>query len=74
MSENAHPNDGLFDADESTIQRRWDQYAMPDLVVDSGSLPTHVAPIPLSSTDKIGSPHSRRVRRFLNRGGQGQEG
>ena len=43
MSEHSLPNDGSSDAVDSTIQRKWDRYAMPDLSVDAGSSPTPVA-------------------------------
>ncbi len=71
MSEYAIPDDGSSDAAESMIQSQWNQFANPDLSVDSGSLPTFLAPTPPSSTD---SSHQNRARRFRIRRGKGQEG
>jgi hypothetical protein len=43
MSEHSLPNDGSSAAVDSTFQRKWNQYAMPDLSVDAESSPTPLA-------------------------------
>jgi hypothetical protein len=74
MSENTIPDDGSSDVAESMIQGEWNQFANPDLSVDSGSLPTFLAPTPPSSTDQTDSSRQSRARRFRIRGGKGREG
>ncbi|WP_276940597.1 hypothetical protein [Ferrimicrobium acidiphilum] len=74
MSENAIPDDGSSDTVDDMIQREWNQFASPDLSIDSVSLPTFLAPTPSSSTDKAGSPRQSRARRFRLRRVQGGDG
>lgn len=74
MSENEIPDDGLEDVVDNIIQHDWNQFANPDFVVDSGSLPTFLAPTPPSSTDITGSPRRSWAPRFRIRRGKGGQG
>jgi hypothetical protein len=74
MSEYTIPDDGSSDDADSMIQRQWNQYAHPASSGDSGSLPTFLAPTPLSSTDKADSSRQSRARRFRIRGEKGRGG
>jgi hypothetical protein len=74
MSENTISDDGSSVVADSMIQRQWNQFANPDLSIDSGSLPTFLAPTPPSSTDQTDSSRQSSARRFRIRGRKGREG